>query len=57
MCIRDSQCGAVGYAAEEGMGYRDILKHYYSGVSIRTVGSGTSSGGGLFSWLRRLLGM
>ena len=52
-----SQCGAVGYAAEEGMGYRDILKHYYSGVSIRTVGSGTSSGGGLFSWLRRLLGM
>ena len=46
-----------GYAAEEGMGYRDILKHYYSGVSIRTVGSGTSSGGGLFSWLRRLLGM
>ena len=31
------------------MGYRDILKHYYSGVSIRTVGSGTSSGGGLFS--------
>ena len=52
-----SQCGAVGYAAEEGMGYRDILKHYYSGVSIRTVGSGTSSGGGLFGWLRRLLGM
>ena len=52
-----SQCGAVGYAAEEGMGYRDILKHYYSGVSIRTVGSGSSSGGGLFSWLRRLLGM
>ena len=51
------QCGAVGYAAEEGMGYRDILKHYYSGVSIRTVGSGSSSGGGLFSWLRRLLGM
>ena len=48
---------AVGYAAEEGMGYRDILKHYYSGVSIRTVGSGTSSGGGLFGWLRRLLGM
>ena len=46
-----------GYAAEEGMGYRDILKHYYSGVSIRTVGSGTSSGGGLFGWLRRLLGM
>ena len=37
------------------MGYRDILKHY-SGVSIRTVGSGTSSGGGLFGWLRRLLG-
>ena len=52
-----SQCGTVGYAAEEGMGYRDILKHYYSGVSIRTVGSGTSSGGGLFGWLRRLLGM
>ena len=52
-----SQCGAVGYAAEEGMGYRDILKHYYSGVSIRTVGSGSSSGGGLFSWLRRLLRM
>ena len=52
-----SQCGAVGYAAEEGMSYRDILKHYYSGASIRTVGSGTSSGGGLFGWLRRLLGM
>ena len=32
-------------------------KKTLSGVSIRTVGSGTSSGGGLFSWLRRLLGM
>ena len=50
-----SQCGAVGYAAEEGMGYRAILKHYYTGVSIRSVGSG-SSGGGLFGWLRNLFG-
>ena len=48
-----SQCGAVGYAAEQKMGYRDILKHYYTGASIRTQGS---SGGGLFGWLRGLFG-
>ena len=48
-----SQCGAVGYAAEQGMGYREILKHYYTGVSIRNVGSGSSSGG-LFGWLKKL---
>ncbi len=29
-----SQCGAVGYAQEQGMGYRDILRHYYTGVSF-----------------------
>ena len=48
-----SQCGAVGYAAEKGMGYRDILQHYYTGASIRSQGS---SDGGLFGWLRRLFG-
>ena len=30
----------VGYAQEQGMGYRDILRHYYTGVSFGTVGSG-----------------
>ena len=49
-----SQCGAVGYAAEQGMGYRSILKHYYTGVSIKSVGSGSS--GGLFGWLKKLFG-
>ena len=29
-----SQCGMVGYAQEQGMGYRDILRHYYTGVSL-----------------------
>ena len=43
-----SQCGAVGYASEQGMNYKNILKHYYTGVSISTSGS---SSGGLFSWL------
>ena len=46
-----SQCGAVGYAQEQGMGYREILSHYYTGVSISTSGS---SGGGLFGWLHSL---
>ena len=50
-----SQCGAVGYAAEQGMGYRDILRHYYTGASISTSGSGSSSGG-FFGWLRSLFG-
>lgn len=50
-----SQCGAVGYAEEEGMRYRDILRHYYTGVSIGNVGSGSS--GGLFGWLKNLLGL
>ena len=43
-----SQCGAVGYASEQGMNYKNILKHYYTGVSISASGS---SSGGLFSWL------
>ena len=43
-----SQCGAVGYASEQGMNYKNILKHYYTGASISTSGS---SSGGLFSWL------
>ena len=47
-----SQCGAVGYAAERGMSYRNILKHYYTGASIQTTGSS----GGLFDWLRSLFG-
>ena len=38
-----SQCGMVGYAQEQGMGYRDILRHYYTGVS--------------FGWLWSLLGL
>ena len=46
-----SQCGAVGYAQEQGMGYREILSHYYTGVSISTSGS---SGGGFFGWLHSL---
>ena len=45
-----SQCGAVGYAQEQGMGYREILRHYYPGASI----SSGSSGGGLFGWLSSL---
>ena len=51
-----SQCGMVGYAQEQGMGYRDILRHYYTGVSFGTVGSG-SANGGLFGWLWSLLGL
>ena len=31
-----------------GMGYREILSHYYTGVSISTS---SSSGGGFFGWL------
>ena len=46
-----SQCGAVGYAAEQGMGYRDILQHYYTGAQIRTR---TTRSGGLFGWLAGL---
>ena len=44
---------AVGFAAEQGMGYREILQHYYTGVSMKSVGSGSSSGG-FFGWLRKL---
>ena len=29
-----TQCGAVGYAAEEGWNYRQILAHYYTGISL-----------------------
>ena len=46
-----SQCGAVGYAQEQGMGYREILSHYYTDVSISASGS---SGGGFFGWLHSL---
>lgn len=46
-----SQCGAVGYAVEENWSYTRILKHYYQGASIRSMGG---SGGGLFDWLFRL---
>mgnify|MGYP007041994298 FL=1 len=46
-----SQCGAVGYAQEQGMGYREILRHYYTGADISASGS---SGGGFFGWLHRL---
>ena len=34
-----------------GMGYREILSHYYTGVSISASGS---SGGGFFGWLHSL---
>ena len=47
-----SQCGAVGYAAERGMNYKQILKHYYKGASIQSQGGGS----GLFGWLRSLFG-
>ena len=47
-----SQCGAVGYAAERNMGYKAILRHYYKGASITSQGSS----GGLFGWLRSLVG-
>lgn len=43
-----SQCGAVGYAVEQNMNYRDILQHYYLGTSIGTAGG---NGGGFFGWL------
>ena len=46
-----SQCGAVGYAAEEGMNYKQILRHYYTGAQIRTR---TTRNGGLFGWLAGL---
>ena len=46
-----SQCGAVGYAEENGWNYKRILRHYYKGVSI-----GTAQGGGLFGWLASLFG-
>lgn len=42
-----SQCGAVGYAAEEGWNYKQILRHYYTGAEI----TGSSGGGGFFAWL------
>lgn len=29
-----SQLGAMGYAANEGWGYRQILTHYYTGITI-----------------------
>lgn len=49
-----SQCGAVGYAVQQSMNYRSILRHYYTGASISTS---SSSSGGLFSrlfgWLFR----
>ena len=45
-----SQCGAVGYAQEKGMSYKQILRHYYPGASISTSGSGS----GLFGWLHNL---
>ena len=44
-----SQCGMVGYAAEQRMDYRNILQHYYPGATLRT-----QSGGGFFSWLAGL---
>ena len=46
-----SQCGMVGYAQEQGMGYREILRHYYTGAGISASGS---SGDGFFGWLHRL---
>ncbi len=46
-----SQCDAVGYAAEEGMNYKQILRHYYTGAQIRTR---TTRSGGLFGWLAGL---
>ena len=39
------------YAAEEGMNYKQILQHYYTGAKIRTS---TTRSGGLFGWLAGL---
>lgn len=41
-----SQCGAVGFAAEQDWNYKQILQHYYTGAQITG-----SSGGGFFAWL------
>ena len=38
-------------AAEEGMNYKQILQHYYTGAKIRTS---TTRSGGLFGWLAGL---
>lgn len=66
-----SQCGAVGYAAEEGYTYRQILKKYYTGTALLDVknntlesmdGGAVSGGSGfdifwLFKWILRLFGL
>lgn len=44
-----SQCGALGYAVEENMSYKKILKHYYSGASISSSGGFFSR---LFGWMK-----
>lgn len=36
-----TQCGAVGYAVEEGYTYRQILKKYYTGTSLLNTGNQT----------------
>jgi stage II sporulation protein D len=56
-----SQCGAVGYAAEEGYTYQQILQKYYTGTSLldttnqTVVSTGGTTGGGLLAWLWQLL--
>src|SRR3954471_22510175 len=35
-----SQYGAMGYAGQEGRGFRWILGHYYSGTRVRRVHGG-----------------
>lgn len=47
-----SQCGAVGYAQEQGWNYRQILQHYYTGAKVTSQ----SGGSGFFDWLFRLFG-
>lgn len=49
-----SQCGAVGYAVEEGYTYRQILQKYYTGATIKAQ-SGSVSGGSFFQRLFNLL--
>jgi stage II sporulation protein D len=65
-----SQCGAVGYAAEEGYNYQQILQKYYTGTSlldtesqtlVSAAGGTAGQSGGLLTWLwqciLRLLGL
>jgi stage II sporulation protein D len=51
----------VGYAAEEGYTYQQILQKYYTGTSLldttnqTVVSTGGTTSGGLLAWLWQLL--